>query len=57
MPLFEFYAHNTPSMYGQGSAGEAGKLCSLMNQYRSLNHWDFREVTEARGPVMNLAEN
>jgi hypothetical protein len=54
--LFEFHAHKTQSIYGSGSAGEAQKLCGLMNFMRACDRWEFREVQEAHGPVMNIAE-
>ena len=54
MKTFEFHAHATPSLYGQGSENEAAKLCAMMNRWRALNKWQWRE-TDNGGPVMDIA--
>jgi hypothetical protein len=52
---FEFYAHATPSMFGEGDENSAARLANLMNQHRALDLWYFRQVDEADGPVMDIA--
>lgn len=54
--LYEFYAHATPSLYGEGDANNAARLCNLMNQHRADNVWEVRPVEKAHGPVMNIAD-
>jgi hypothetical protein len=53
--IFEFYAHGTPSLFGEGDAGQAAQLAYFMNRHRALDVWQFREVDSEHGPVMNIA--
>lgn len=50
--IFEFFA---ASLFGEGEANTAATLAGIMNQGRALNPWNFKEVDEARGPLLNIA--
>jgi hypothetical protein len=54
--LYEFYAHATPSMFGEGDVNQAARLCSHMNAHRAISTWNMRPVEKAGGPVMNIAD-
>jgi hypothetical protein len=55
MSTFEFTAHKTDSLFGEGDANSAERLCNLMNQHRALSLWGFRPVEKAPGPVLDIA--
>ena len=53
--IYEFFAHSTPSLYGEGDANSAAQLAGFMNIHRAINVWHVREVDKAPGPLMNIA--
>lgn len=55
MTNFEFSAHSTPSLYGNGTEIEAAKLTQYMNRWRAINKWQFRETDNAGHHVMDIA--
>jgi hypothetical protein len=50
LPIFEFFAHNTSSLFGQGDAKSAATLAGLMNRPEAQRHvhGQQREATEQR---------
>jgi hypothetical protein len=52
---YEFYAHSTASLFGEGDANTAARLTNLMNQGRAINVWDIRPVDKVNGPLLNIA--
>ena len=55
MSIYEFYAHSTPSLFGEGDANNAARLANLMNQHRAINIWNVQQVEDAHGPLLDIA--
>ena len=55
LPVFEFHAHATPSLYGEGTKSDAARLTAYMNIHRSLNVWSYRLSKSPCDPILNIA--
>jgi hypothetical protein len=56
MTIFEFYRHGGASLYGTGDANQAAQLTHSMNRHRACDPWNFRQVEQADGPRLNIAD-
>jgi hypothetical protein len=53
--IFQFFAHATPSLYGEGDINSAATFTHCMNQRRACDPWDFKQVDQAHGPLLDIA--